>query len=97
MEIGDIVTVVTVSGEYVGELVDRSNGQVEIKNPRMILSDGKGNMGFAKGICVSGVENPDVQIFNQFVFLAETNKQVSEGHRQAVSAIEIASPEILAK
>ena len=97
MKIGDIVSVVTMSGEYVGELVDLSEGQVEIKNPRMILSDGKGNMGFAKGICVSGVENPTAQVFNQFIFIAETNDKVAEGHRQAVSGIEIASPSILSK
>lgn len=95
MEKGDIVTVVTMSGEYVGELIENQSGYVELKNPRTILSDGQGNMGFAKGICVSGVENPTSQIFHQYVFVAETNDKVADGHRQAVSGITVAQPKIV--
>lgn len=95
MKKGDVVTVVTMSGEYVGELVDIQIGHVELKNPKMILSDGQGNMGFAKGICVSGIENPTSQIFNQYVFVAETNEKVVDGHRQAVSGITIAKSKIV--
>jgi len=95
MEKGDIVTVVTMSGEYVGELIENQSGYVELKNPRMILSDGQGNMGFAKGICVSGIENPTSQIFHQYVFVAETNDKVADGHRQAVSGITVAQPKIV--
>lgn len=95
METGDIVAVVTMSGEYVGELVDVSNGQVELKNPRMVLSDGQGKMGFAKGVCVSGVENPTSQVFNQFIFMAEVNEVIRDGHKQAVSSIEVVKPKIV--
>ena len=39
MKKGDIVTVVTISGEYVGVLLSNDNGSVEIEDPRMILSN----------------------------------------------------------
>lgn len=95
MKKGEIVAVVTMSGEYVGELVSVDNGTVEIKNPRMILSDGQGKMGFARGVCVSGVENPTSQIFNQYIFMAEVNEAIRDGHRQAVSGITIAKSKIV--
>jgi len=37
MDKGDIVTVVTVSGEYVGILESLEDGNVELKDPRMIV------------------------------------------------------------
>lgn len=95
MKKGEIVAVVTMSGEYVGELVSVDKGTVEIKNPRMILSDGQGKMGFARGVCVSGVENPTSQIFNQYIFMAEVNETIADGHRQAVSGITVAKPKIV--
>ena len=49
MEKGDIVTVVAISGEYVGKLVSMEDATVELENPRMILSNPQdGSMGFAK-------------------------------------------------
>ena len=49
MKKGDVVTAVTISGEYVGKLLSQGNGRVELENPRMVLSDpNTGNMGFAK-------------------------------------------------
>lgn len=95
MKKGEIVAVVTMSGEYVGELVSVENGTVELKDPRMVLSDGQGKMGFARGVCVSGVENPTSQVFNQFIFMAEVNETIRDGHKQAVSGITIAKPKIV--
>jgi hypothetical protein len=95
MKKGEVVAVVTMSGEYVGELVSVDNGTVELKNPRMVLSDGQGKMGFARGVCVSGIENPTSQVFNQFIFMAEVNETIRDGHRQAVSGITVAKPKIV--
>ena len=85
MEKGEIVTVVTVSGEYVGSL--ESLDPLTLSNPRMIVSTGEGKMGFAKGIALTGKENPDTQVFNQYVFVAETNPSVAEAHAKAISII----------
>ena len=85
MEKGEIVTVVTVSGEYVGSL--ESLDPLTLSNPRMIVSTGEGKMGFAKGFSITGKENPDTQVFNQYVFVAETNPSVAEAHAKAISII----------
>ena len=39
MKNGDIVTVITVSGEYVGKLTHLDGGNVSIDKPRMILQN----------------------------------------------------------
>ena len=88
MQHGDIVSIVTVSGEYVGEVSEfLSDNSVRLTNPRMILSDGKGNMGFAKGLCLSGIENPEEQIFMNYVFIAQTNDTVATAWNEAVGTI----------
>ena len=47
MQTGDVVTVVTISGEYVGKLVSQEDSAITIDNPRMILSNPQdGSMGF---------------------------------------------------
>ena len=49
MEKGDIVTVVTISGEYVGVLESFEDATVVLKKPRMVVQTEKG-MGFAHGV-----------------------------------------------
>jgi len=98
MQAGDIVSIITVSGEYVGEVTEfLSDNSIRLSNPRMILSDGKGQMGFAKGICVSGVESPEEQIFMSYVFIAETNDKVATAWKEATSQIITAPKPTLVK
>ena len=95
MNKGEIVTVVTVSGEYVGAL--ETLDPLTISDPRMIVSTGEGKMGFAKGICVSGVESPEEQIFMSYVFIAETNDKVATAWKEATSQIITAPKPTLVK
>lgn len=91
MEKGDIVTVVTISGEYVGKLVSMEDATVELKDPRMILSNpADGSMGFAKGLAATGVESPTSAIFQQVVFVVPTNVKVAEAHLTATSGLVLA-------
>ncbi len=91
MEKGDIVTVVTISGEYVGKLVSMEDATIELKDPRMILSNpADGSMGFAKGLAATGVENPTSAVFQQVVFVVPTNKTVAEAHLTATSGLVLA-------
>jgi len=88
MKKNDVVTVVTISGEYVGKLVSMEDGQVELKDPRMILSNpADGTMGFAKGLAATGLENPTSAIFQQVVFVVPTNQKVAEAHLTATSGL----------
>ena len=91
MEKGDIVTVVTISGEYVGKLVSMEDAMVELKDPRMILSNpNDGSMGFAKGLAATGVENPTSAIFQQVVFVVPSNEKVENAHLEATSGLVLA-------
>jgi hypothetical protein len=91
MKKGDIVTVVTMTGEYVGELAKTE--PLTLKNPKMIVQAPNGGMGFAKGVAVTGKENPESMVISTYVFVSEVNENVAEAHRTAVSGIDVATPE----
>ena len=60
IEVNDVVSVVTIAGEYVGKFIGYTEGGVSIKSPRMVVHAEEG-LGFAKGICVTGVADcPEV-------------------------------------
>ena len=88
MEKGDIVSVVTVSGEYVGILESHEDSNVVLKKPRMIVNTQEG-MGFAHGIAVTGEANPEEVVFNNVVFVIPTNEQVSKSHTEATTNIQL--------
>lgn len=91
MDIGDIVTVVTTSGEYVGRFVDKVDGYLTIGHPRMILqstnASGEGQLGFARGIAVTGVDGCDSVCFENVVFMTPTNDRVKSAWTDATSTI----------
>lgn len=94
MLVGDIVTVVAVSGEYVGKLESNAD-RVILKDPRMIVQNPQdGSMGFAKGVAVTGQESPKVMTFDSYVFMAETNERVVKAWTEATSSIVMPSKEI---
>ena len=92
MNKGDIITVVTISGEYICKYTDseQAHGCIKLEDPRMIVQGPEGNMGFAQGVAVTGIKNPTWMLIERFVFTAETNQSVQDAYRTAVSGIEIA-------
>lgn len=88
MKKNDVVTVITLAGEFVGKFVSIDNG-LELTDPRMIVQSQDGQMGFARGICQTGVENPGAVTFNQYLFVTETNEEVQKAYRKATSGIEL--------
>ena len=90
MKKGDIVTVVTMAGEFVGELVSTDNG-IELSDPRMVVNGPEGNMGFARGICQTGIENPTDVLVSNPIFVSPTNEMVEKAWIEATSGIAIAS------
>lgn len=88
----EIVTLVTAAGEFVGKFVEETDGGFKISDPRMIVQGPEGNMGFAKGICMTGKEDPKEAVFSSggIVFITESNKQVADGWREATSGIVLA-------
>jgi len=88
MQVGDTVTVVTISGEYVGELESFEEGTVVLKKPRMVVQTEKG-MGFAHGVAVTGKENPEQVKFLNVVYVIPTNEQVCKAWVEATTNIQL--------
>ena len=88
MEKGDIVTVVTISGEYVGVLESFEDATVVLNKPRMVVQTEKG-MGFAHGVAVTGEENPDTVTFLNVGYVIPTNEGVSKAHTEATTGIQL--------
>ena len=86
MKKNDIVTVLTLAGEFVGKFVSDENG-IELEDPRMVVQGPDGGMGFARGICQTGVENPDYVLFESYIFTTPANDQVQKAFREATSGI----------
>ena len=89
MKNNDVVTVVTVSGEYVGRLDGmNSNGTVTLKDPRMLIHGDQG-IGFARGVCMTSKENPEKVSFQQYVLCTETNDDFSAAWTEATSGVKL--------
>jgi len=86
MNSGDIVTVLTVAGEFVGKLSGQINDKISLSDPRMLVQTQQG-MGFARGVCVTGEENPTEVEFMNVVFVTKTNSEVESAWRQATSGL----------
>ena len=90
MKNNTVVTVVTVSGEYVGRLdIVHSDGAITLKDPRMLIHGDQG-IGFARGVCMTSRENPETVKFQQYVLCTETNNDFSAAWTEATSGVKIA-------
>ena len=87
VQIGEVCTVLTVSGEFVGKLALRDSTTIILDDPRMLIQNQDGNMGFAHGVCVTGVKDPKQVEFLSVVFLTRTNDDIEKAYRSAVSGI----------
>jgi hypothetical protein len=89
MKKGDVVSLVTLTGEFVGKFEDRSPTGVKIKDPRMLVSGKDGGMGFAYGVCQTGVKDtPMIEFFSGgIVFVTETNADIEKAYLSATSGI----------
>lgn len=86
MKTNDVVTVVAVTGEYVGKLLKMDETGVVLGDPRMITYNEEG-MGFAHGVAMTGNVNPKEVHILQAVFVTECNPEVEKAWRQATSGI----------
>ena len=86
MKKNDVVSVVTLAGEFVGKYDTSGAGTITLTDPRMLVQNETG-MGFASGICVTGKRDPDTVTFNGYVFVTETNADIEKAYRSAVSGL----------
>lgn len=89
MQKGDIVTIMTPIGEYVGRFENQKNGDLFISDPRLIVSNPNepGKIGFGRGVCMSAIENVDEVVFNDYLFVTPTNKTFESAWREATSGL----------
>lgn len=86
MKRGEVVSVVAVSGEYVGKFNHMKDEVLYIDDPRMLIA-GEQGVGFARGVCMTGAENPNSMAFQQFVYVTRTSEEFEKAYRQATSGL----------
>lgn len=87
MNKGDVVTVMTGVGEYIGRLDKIDDGTVYVDNPRLIVRGEDGAIGFGRGVCMSAVENPSSVAFTETLFTVKTNDSFEKAWIEATSGI----------
>jgi len=85
-EVGDIVTVLTISGEFVGRFENSENNTITLSDPRMLVINDNG-MGFAHGVCVTGKNNVTDVTFMNFVLVTPTNDEIVAAWRRATTGL----------
>jgi hypothetical protein len=86
MEKNEVVSVVALSGEYVGKLKSAEGTTITLEDPRMLVHNEQG-MGFAHGIAVTGNAEPKEVTFQNYVFAVKTNDEVEKAYRSATSGL----------
>jgi len=89
MKKGDIVTVYSLAGEIVGKFINGNNGEVSLEDPRVLMQNEQGSLGFAKGVCVSGQLQTTRITISNYVFMTPTNEEFQKAYIQAVSGLVI--------
>jgi len=86
---GKIVSLVTLAGEYIGKYMHENNGNITLENPRMLVNAPDGKVGFARGICMTGQENPKTGMFyaGGVVIVTETNPDFASAYTEAVTGL----------
>lgn len=87
MNNGDIVTVMTSVGEYIGRLEGFGSNGVTLQDPRLIVRGEDGQIGFGRGVCMSAVENPPKVTFGDTIFTVRTNESFEKAWVEATSGI----------
>ena len=91
MKQGAIVSLVTLSGEFLGKWVKEENGNITLDNPRMLVNTPDGKVGFARGVCMSSTENTREAMFyaGGVVIATETNPEFSAAYTEAVTGLAV--------
>lgn len=86
MKKGDVISVISLAGEFVGKYETSGDGSITLSDPRMLIQNEQG-MGFANGIAVTGKASPTSVTFQNYVFVTETNEDIEKAYRGAVSGL----------
>ncbi len=91
---GEIVSVCTLTGEFVGKFLDESAADYTIEDPRLLMpAQQQGQYAFLPAVCMSGEKDPKVVRFNKSAvpFVVKTADEVGKEYRQVVSGLVLPS------
>jgi hypothetical protein len=88
MNKNDVISVVSLTGEFVGKYVSESDTTIVVKDPRLVMQRQDG-IGFIPAVCMTGIQEPDEVIFykSALAFVIKTADEVEKVYRQSVSGI----------
>lgn len=84
----DVVSVVTLTGEFVGKFNQETTDQYVIDDPRLLTQTQQG-AAFIPAVCMTGKQEPNQVIFNKstVVFIIETADEIQKEYRKATSGL----------
>jgi predicted neuraminidase len=79
-----LVSIVTPAGEFVGKLESQTDTHVTLRTPKMIVHSEDQKMGFARGVCLTGKENPEVVTFSAggIIFITPSNDDIVAAYKK---------------
>lgn len=87
MNVNDVVSVITGTGEYVGKFQGQNeDGTVTLADPRLLIAQ-DGGVGFAKGVCMTGQLDTEEVVFRDYVYYTKTSDDFEKSYRSAVSGL----------
>ena len=87
MKKGDVITVFSPAGEIVGKYVKEESGSITLEEPRLLMQNEQGSLGFAKGVCVSGQLKPQSLTINNYIFVTPSNDEFEKAYRRAITGL----------
>lgn len=88
MKKNDVVSIVTLTGEFVGKFNEQTETQYVIDDPRLLTQTQQG-AAFIPAVCMTGIQEPNQVSFNKslVVFIIETADEVQKEYRKVTSGI----------
>lgn len=88
MKKNDVVSIVTLTGEFVGKFNEETIDHYVIDDPRLLTQTQQG-AAFIPAVCMTGVQEPRQVRFNKslVVFVLETADEVEKEYRKSTSGI----------
>jgi len=89
IEINTLVSIVTPAGEFVGKLEEQTDTHVTLRTPKMIVHSEDQQMGFARGVCLTGEENPELTTFYSggIILMTPSNDEIISAYTKMTSGI----------
>jgi hypothetical protein len=90
--INDVVSLVTVNGEYIGKFVSEDTVGVTLKDPHMVTPNGE-SIGFLPAVCLTGEQKPAQVTFNKscVTLVIKSQEEVAKSYREATSGLVLPS------